>query len=222
MALYDIPIHTLQGADAQARRLRRQDPAARQRRLQVRPHPPVRRARAPAEDVRRPRLQRHRLPLQPVPRPGAGHGRGDRAVLLDHLRRDVPADGEDRRQRRRPSPDLRRADREDRRRGERRRHHVELREVPREPEGRDRGAVPARRWSRRTRPSWATSRRSSPLDSADPSRRVPCVHLRHGRLADRLGGALARGRARDTRWPPRRPPRESKAAGRPRGCSSTR
>ena len=50
------------------------------------------------------RVHRHRVPVQPVPRPGAGHRRGDRDVLLHHLRRHVPADGEDRRQRRRSSP----------------------------------------------------------------------------------------------------------------------
>ena len=56
-------------------------------------------------------------------------------VLLGHLRRDLPADGEDRRERRRPPPDLRRADGEGGRRGQRRRHHVELREVPRVAQG---------------------------------------------------------------------------------------
>ena len=43
----------------------------------------------------------------------------------------LPADGEDRGERRGPSPDLRRADGEGGRRGQGRRHHVELREVPR-------------------------------------------------------------------------------------------
>ncbi len=42
-----------------------------------------------------------------------------------------------------PPPDLRRADGEEGRRGRRRRHHVELREVPRLPQGRRRGALPA-------------------------------------------------------------------------------
>ena len=42
-----------------------------------------------------------------------GQRRGDRDVLLDDLRRDVPDDGEDRRQRRRPAPDLQGARRAD-------------------------------------------------------------------------------------------------------------
>ena len=41
------------------------------------------------------------------------------------------------------------------------------------PEGEIVGALPARRWSRRTRPSWATSRRSSPLDRAEDGSQRP-------------------------------------------------
>src|SRR6185437_1555082 len=88
---------------------------------------------------------------------------------LDHLRRHVPADGEDRRQRRRPAPDLRRADREGRRRGQRRRHHVELREVPPLAEGRDRGPLPAAGGAgrpRHRRRHRGAARRLSPPDPA--------------------------------------------------------
>ena len=63
------------GRRRQAGRLRRQDAAARQRGLQVRPHPAVRGPRAPAEDLRRPGLLGHRLPVQPVHGPGARHRR---------------------------------------------------------------------------------------------------------------------------------------------------
>ena len=49
----------------------------------------------------------------------------------------IDVNGDDR------SPDLRRADGDEGRRGQRRRHHVELREVPRVARGQRRGAVPA-------------------------------------------------------------------------------
>ena len=45
---------------------------------QVREHAAVRDARGAAEEVRGEGLHRHRLPVQPVRRPGARHGRGDR------------------------------------------------------------------------------------------------------------------------------------------------
>ena len=51
-------------------------------------------------------LHRPGRAVQPVPRPGADR-RGDRRVLLDHLRRHLPADREGRGQRRRPPPALR-------------------------------------------------------------------------------------------------------------------
>ena len=92
-----------------ARRARRQGAAARERRLEVRPDPAVHRSGAAARAAGRPRLLGARLPVQPVRRPGAGHGRGDRRVLLDDVRRDLPDVREDRGQRRRPAPDLRRS-----------------------------------------------------------------------------------------------------------------
>ena len=74
------------------------------------------------------------LPVQPVRCPGARHGRGDRDVLFDHLRRHVPDDGEDRRERRRSQHPIyaeltQVADAE----GAHRRHPLELREVPDRP-----------------------------------------------------------------------------------------
>ena len=47
------------------------------------------------------RLHRARGALQPVRRPGARLGRGDRHLLLDHLRGDLPDDREGRGERRR-------------------------------------------------------------------------------------------------------------------------
>ena len=52
-----------------------------------------------AQGLRRPRADGDRRAMQPVHGPGAGHRRGDPDVLLDHLRGDVPAAGQDRRER---------------------------------------------------------------------------------------------------------------------------
>ncbi|CAA9226103.1 MAG: Glutathione peroxidase @ Thioredoxin peroxidase, partial [uncultured Acidimicrobiales bacterium] len=131
-----------QGRARLARRPAGQGPPHRQRRLEVRPHAAVHRAREAPGDLRRPWLLRARLPLQPVRRPGAGHGRRDRDVLLDDLRRDVPDVREGRGQRPRPPPAVRAADRRPRRRGQGRRHLLELREVPHLAGGRGRGPLP--------------------------------------------------------------------------------
>ncbi len=104
-----------------------------------------------AQEYGRARADRRRRALQPVHGPGAGQRRGDPDVLLDHLRRDVPVAGQNRRQRRRPAPAVRRADPGRRRRRGRRRHPVELREVPARP-GRHGGQpVPAPHRARRAR-----------------------------------------------------------------------
>ena len=77
-----------------------------------------------------PELHRAGRAVQPVRRPGAGHQRGDRRVLLDQLRRQLPDDREGRGQRRpagtRCTPNWSRC----RTPGLHRRHPVELREVP--------------------------------------------------------------------------------------------
>ncbi len=80
--------------------------AAGQRRQQVRADPAVRRARGAPGDVRRRRVHGGRAAVQPVLRAGARQRRGDRGVLLGDVRRDLPDDREDRRQRRRPARDL--------------------------------------------------------------------------------------------------------------------
>ena len=77
---------------------------------QVRAHPAVRGARADpraATATRASPCSASRATSSCGQEPGTD--RGDRHLLLHHLRRDLPADREDRRQRRGPSPALRRA-----------------------------------------------------------------------------------------------------------------
>ena len=157
------------------------DPAARQRGVEVRPDAAVHRARGAAEDLRRPWLQRARVPVQPVRRPGARQRRGDRRVLLDDVRRVVPDDREDRGQRPGPAPDLRRADRGGRRRGPTATSAGTSRSSSSTPTARSPASA---RWSRRT------TRRSSP-----PSR-TPC---RTERTAARRLARLCRRRPRSAR-----------------------
>ena len=104
MALYDIPIHTLQGDDTslgdyKGKTLLLVNVASK---CGLTPqYEGLERLQKTYGDRG---LLGHRLPVQPVHGPGARHLRGDRAVLLGHLRRDLPAHGEDRRERRRPHP----------------------------------------------------------------------------------------------------------------------
>ena len=72
-----------------ARRVQGQGRPRRERRVEVRPDAAVRGPGEPAEEVRLPRLHRARCPVQPVRRPGAGDGGGDRDLLLDDVRRDA-------------------------------------------------------------------------------------------------------------------------------------
>ena len=93
-------------------RLPGQGRAGRERRVQVRAHPAVRGPREAARAVRRPGASRcSAFPCNQFMGQEPGTRRGDRDVLLHHLRRHLPADREDRRQRRRPPPALRRAHR---------------------------------------------------------------------------------------------------------------
>src|SRR5437588_8084151 len=131
------------GAAGPSDRPQGQGSAAGERGLQVRPHPPVRRAGAHPRALLGPGVLGPGLPLQPVRGPGARRPGGDRHLLLHHLRRDLPSLREDRRQRPRPPSPLRPADGRDRRRGQGRRHPVELREVPGVPGRRGRGPLPA-------------------------------------------------------------------------------
>ena len=112
VSILDIGVtNALSGEDASlASAARRQGAARRQRGLEVRADPAVRGPGGAARAVPRPRILRARLPVQPVRRPGARDVGGDRHLLLDDVRRDVPDVREDRRQRRRPAPDLRAAD----------------------------------------------------------------------------------------------------------------
>ena len=113
MSILDTPIAHLDGPATTLGALTAgRPPLAGQRREQVRPHPAVREARAAARAVRRRAASPSSVSVQPVRGPGAGHGRGDRGVLLGDVRRDLPDDREGRGQRRRPSPDLRRARRD--------------------------------------------------------------------------------------------------------------
>ena len=229
MSLTDAPIHTLQGQDTTARRVRRQGDPRGQRRLEVRPDAAVHRPRAAPEDVRRPWLHRRRLPVQPVRRAGARLGRGDRDVLLDHLRRDVPDDGEGRRQRRRPPPDLPGADAGRRRRGPQRRHPLELREVPHR--ARRRPSSATARWSRpTTRPSSPTSKPPSRADAALPahpstrrsSALLACAAL--ARLSDAHGSSAPLRAARSavcvTAWKLRASMRADRPPSANSGCAS--
>ena len=120
-------------------------------------------------------------------------------VLLDHLRRDLPAVREDRRQRRRPPPALRRAHRVADAEGHDRRHPVELREVPRR--ARRRGRRPLRPDGRARRPRGGRSRssRSLPADASGgpsaPARTSrPLRECREYRLLWRAGRRRSLGR----------------------------
>ena len=83
-----------------AREPARQGAADRQHREQVRLHAAVRRPRKAVEGLPRQGPRRGRLSEQPVRRPGPGRERRDRVVLPAQLRRQLPDDGQGRRQRR--------------------------------------------------------------------------------------------------------------------------
>ena len=105
--LLDLPVTTLSGdattlGDVTGGRAA----LARQRRQQVRTDPAVRDARAVARGIRRRRLHRRRLPVQPVRRAGARQRRRDRRVLLDQLRDHLPDEREGRGERSGSRPDL--------------------------------------------------------------------------------------------------------------------
>ena len=87
MSVYDTPISYARRRARRARRPEGQRHAARERRVVLRAHAAVRRARERCTEVRRPGLLGHRHPVQPVRRAGAGHARRDRDVLQHQLRR---------------------------------------------------------------------------------------------------------------------------------------
>ena len=89
-----------------------------------------------------------------------GRRRGDPGVLLRDVRRDLPDDGEDRGQRRRPPRDLPGPGRDPQREGRDRRRAVELREVPRRRLAARSSPASAPASSPRTRRSSAPSRPS--------------------------------------------------------------
>ena len=227
MALYDIPIHTLQGADASLG-----DYAGKTLLL-------VNVASKCGLTPQYEGLER----LQKSTATGAsavigfpcnqflgqepGTAAEIAAVLLDHLRRDLPADGEDRGERRGPPPDLRassteKADAE----GKAGDITWNFEKFLVSPERRRSWRATAPRSSRRTRPSWATSRPSSPLDSAAP--RPGGVRRGHSpRPSSTWTGCWSTPSCSGTR------PRSRSSAGsacrcqrtgaaRRRGCSSTR
>src|SRR5699024_3375401 len=106
-----------------------------QRGQRVRPDPAVRGAAGTRRRVPRPRVLRPRLPVQPVHGAGAGRRGADQGVHQRQVRDHVPAGGQGRRQRRGPTPAVRRADQSHRRRRRGRRRAVELREVRAGPAG---------------------------------------------------------------------------------------
>ena len=136
MALYDYPINTLDGDADVAQGLRGQGAAARQRRVQVRPHAAVHRPRGAPEDAtsrRASRCSASRATSSASKSPG--HPRRSRTFCSTNygvtfpLFEKIEVNGEG------APPDLRRARGGRRRRGAHRRHPVELREVPRRPDG---------------------------------------------------------------------------------------
>ncbi|CAA9512464.1 MAG: Glutathione peroxidase @ Thioredoxin peroxidase, partial [uncultured Sphingomonadaceae bacterium] len=137
----------------QPRRPRGPGAAGRQRRLQMRADPAIRGARSAPPQVQGARLRRARLSVQRLHGPGARHGGGDRRLLLDPLRRELPHVRQAEREGPRPAPTLpcahrgpppagghRRAEPDGRppapdrrRRRRRRRRQLEFREVPPRP-----------------------------------------------------------------------------------------
>ncbi|CAK7287842.1 hypothetical protein SGPA1_50808 [Streptomyces misionensis JCM 4497] len=107
----------------------------------MRPDPAVHGPGEAPEAVRRTRFHRARRAVQPVPRAGARHGRGDRRVLLGDVRRDLPAHREGGGERRGPAPAVPAPRRLRGRRGPQRGHPLELREVPDRPGRRGRRPV---------------------------------------------------------------------------------
>ncbi|MEA2750235.1 MAG: hypothetical protein QOI41_4378 [Myxococcales bacterium] len=78
-------------------------------RVEVRADPAVRSARGALQEVPRARLRSARVPRERVRRSGAGQRSRDQGVLLDDVRRHVPALREDRREGGRPASALHRA-----------------------------------------------------------------------------------------------------------------
>ena len=104
MAFYEHPVNALNGKPADLARLQGQGALVVNVASKCGLTPQYEGLQKLQRHLRRPRLHGARLPVQPVPRAGAGHGRRDPGVLLGQLRRDVPAVREDRRQRRRQGP----------------------------------------------------------------------------------------------------------------------
>ena len=143
----------------------------------MRLHAAVQGARGAAEEIPREGLRRAGLPVQPVRRAGAGQRSGDRDVLRDELRRDVPDVREGRRERRRGLAGVPVAQEGEAGPARQRGDQVELHEVPRRPEGQGR--------RRATRPTTRPSR-------SPPTSRSCCdASPRHPRRGDRAGARRA-------------------------------
>ena len=120
----------------------RQGAADRQYRQRLRLHAAVRRAREAVGGVSRPRPRRRRLPEQPVRLAGPGQQRRDRVVLPAQLRRELPDDGQGRRERRQGASAVAVAHRRGAGAARQPVGQVELHQVPRRP--RRQGARPLR------------------------------------------------------------------------------
>ena len=141
-----------------------------------------------------------------------GHVRGDRHLLLGHLRGDLPDDREGGGERRRSPPGLRGADGVPRRRGRGGRHPVELREVP--------GLAGRARSSSGSGPWWTPR----PPRSSTPSRPTCRADVRPvgrpGRLRppdrprkeESMSGPSGRATSRSSTSSPRSGPRSSSPA----------
>ena len=148
--------------------------AGRERGQQVRADAAVQGAGSALPEVQRPRAGDSRFPLQPVPRAGAGHGRGNPQVLHVEVQRDLPADGQGRGQRRghlRPLQVLEGVGRQTQGAG---RNYLEFREVRDRPQWRGRRPLPTPHHSRcrrgHCRDREASWRRSN---YSKPSRKLP-------------------------------------------------
>ena len=154
MSIFEHPVHTLSGEPSSLAQIRRVADVDRQRGVALWPDAAVHRPRGAAGALRRSRFQRRRLPVQPVRRAGAGHAPRRSQTFCSTtygvtfpMMEKIDVNGP------RRTPDLRRAHRRRRRRGPRRRHPLELREVPRRQgrldhpllaDGRTRGPRPGR------------------------------------------------------------------------------